>query len=95
MILGCDFQNDMLLGGDKCILICYNWYFIPILGIFQQGVGDSFGGIYWFLQMEWGKWKNVVMGDDCGHQNLESSLNDPLLCGCYDCHKQLGQKMIF
>jgi hypothetical protein len=37
----------------------------------------------------------VVMGDNCGYQNLESSSNDPLLCGCYDCHKQLGQKMIF
>jgi len=46
MILGCDFENDMLLGDDKCILICYNWYFIPTLGIFQQGVGDSFG---WYL----------------------------------------------
>jgi hypothetical protein len=43
MILGCDFQSDMLLGGDECILICYNWYFILILGIFKQGVGDSFG----------------------------------------------------
>jgi hypothetical protein len=46
MILECDFQSDMLLGGDECILICYNWYFIPISGIFQLGVGDSFK---WYL----------------------------------------------
>jgi hypothetical protein len=26
--------------------------------------------------MEWGECKNVVMGDDCGCQNLELSLND-------------------
>jgi hypothetical protein len=46
MILGCDFQSDMLLRSDKCILTCCNWYFIHILGIFQQGVGGSFG---WYL----------------------------------------------
>jgi hypothetical protein len=45
--------------------------------------------------MEWGECKNVVMGDDYGYQNLESSSNDPLLCGCCDYHKHLGQKMIF
>jgi hypothetical protein len=45
--------------------------------------------------MGWGKCKNVVMGDGCGYQNLESSWNDPLLCGCCDCHKHLSQKMIF
>jgi hypothetical protein len=27
------------------------------------------------------------MSDDCGCQNLEPSSNDPLLCGCYNCHK--------
>jgi hypothetical protein len=90
MILGCDFQSDMLLRGDECILTCYNWYFIPILGIFQQGVGGSFGWCLLILQMEWGECKNVVMGDDCGCQNLESSSNDPLLCGCCDCHKHLS-----
>jgi hypothetical protein len=39
--------------------------------------------------MEWGECKNVVMGDDCGCQNLEPSLIDPLLCGCCDCHKHV------
>jgi hypothetical protein len=33
--------------------------------------------------------KNVVMGDDCGCQNLESSLNDPILCGCCDYHEHI------
>jgi hypothetical protein len=46
MFLGCDFQSDMLIGGDKCILTCYNWYFKPIFGRFQQGVVGSFG---WYL----------------------------------------------
>jgi hypothetical protein len=36
--------------------------------------------------MEWGECKNVVTGDD-GCQNLESSSNDPLLYGYFDCHK--------
>jgi len=90
MILGCDFQSDMLLGGDKCILIWCNWYFIPIQAYFNKVWETHSGGICWFLQMEWGKCKNVVMGDDCGCQNLESSSNDPLLSGCCDCHKHLG-----
>ncbi len=51
------------------------------------------GGICWFLQMKWGKCKNVVMGDDCGCQNLELSSNDPLLCGCCDCHKHFHVKL--
>jgi len=34
-----------------------------------------------------GECKNVVKGDDYGCQNFEPSLNDPLLCGCCDCHK--------
>jgi hypothetical protein len=45
------------------------------------------GSICWFLQMEWGERKNVVMGDDCGCQNLEPSSNNLVLCGCCDCHK--------
>ncbi len=36
----------MLLGGDKCILTCFNWCFIPISSIFQQAMGGSFG---WYL----------------------------------------------
>jgi len=40
-----------------------------------------------FLQMKWGKCSNVVMGDDCGYQNLEPSSNGPFLCGCCDCRK--------
>ncbi len=43
MVLGCNFQSDMLLGGDECILTCCNWYFKPILVGFQQGMGGSFG----------------------------------------------------
>ncbi len=45
------------------------------------------GAICRFLQMGWGECKNVVMGDDCGCQNLELSSNDPILCGYCDCHK--------
>jgi hypothetical protein len=44
MILGCDFQSDMLLGGDECILTCCNWYFKPISSRFQQGLRGSFEG---------------------------------------------------
>ncbi len=29
------------------------------------------------------------MVDDFGCQNLEPSLNDPLLCGCCDCQKHV------
>jgi hypothetical protein len=46
MILRCDFQSDMLLGGDEWILTCCNWYFKPISGRFQQGVGGLFK---WYL----------------------------------------------
>jgi hypothetical protein len=43
--------------------------------------------------MKWGKCKNVVMGDNCGYQNLEPSLNDPPLCGCCDCHKHFHVRL--
>ncbi len=85
----------MLLGGDECILTCCNWYFEPISGRFQQGVGGSFE---WYLQVfaigvGWVQ-KCGYGGDYCGCQNLESSSNDLLFCGYCDCHKHLGQKMI-
>jgi hypothetical protein len=55
---------------------------IDILNLFQSNFSKVWeahlGGICWFLQMEWGEFKNVVMGDDCGYQNFEPSSNDPL-----------------
>ncbi len=79
MLVYSDFQIDMLLGGDECILTCCNWCFKPILGGFQQGVGGSFKWYLLIFVNGVGRVKNVVMGDDYGCLNLESLSNDPPL----------------
>jgi hypothetical protein len=43
--------------------------------------------------MEWREFENVVMGDDCGSQNLEPSLNDSFWCGCCNCHKHFHVRL--